>query len=112
MRLDFILLIIATTLLVNSEARSLRQSPASKSVGTTTEDPADEERVQRVRTVFADPVLAAQAAAARLNKVEIPVSKLEKAKKFLAKRLLPKANDNLRLEYVGNGQFRGHRIVK
>ncbi|OWZ08543.1 RxLR effector protein [Phytophthora megakarya] len=105
MRLGFILFAIVTTLLANSEARSLRQSP------TSTEDPTDEERVNFVRTVFADPVLAAEAAAARAAaKVELPPTKLEKAKQLLAK-VLPK-NDNLRLEYIGNGQFRGHRIVK
>ncbi|OWZ03267.1 RxLR effector protein [Phytophthora megakarya] len=99
MRLGCILIAIVSTLLVSSEARSLRQSPTSESETTTSEDPADEERIFKIKTVVTD---AAEEVVKKVK--DAPLPKKEKIKNFIAKALLPKVNDNLRLEY-NNGRW-------
>ncbi|OWY93959.1 RxLR effector protein [Phytophthora megakarya] len=82
-----ILLTIVITLLAHSEARSLRQSPASNGVGATAKGPVDEERLFMVKTVVAD---ATKATAKKVKSVKMPISKKDKLLNVLAKIFLPK----------------------
>ncbi|OWZ22510.1 RxLR effector protein [Phytophthora megakarya] len=110
MHLRFILFAIVTTVLVNSEARSLRQSSTPKHVKTPSQDPVDEERVNYIKTVYANAELAAQAAA-RVQKVDdIPLTKKEKIQLWFNKLFLPKTHYYERIEST-NGHFREGRIV-
>ncbi|OWZ22512.1 RxLR effector protein [Phytophthora megakarya] len=111
MPLRFILFAVVTTVFVNSEARSLRQSSTPKYVETPSQDAVDEERVNYIKTVYANAELAAQAAA-RVQKVDdIPLTKKEKIQLWFNKLFLPKRHDNEKFEY-SNDHFRVVKILK
>nr|KAH7496389.1 hypothetical protein KRP22_13677 [Phytophthora ramorum] len=96
MRLCFALLLVAAVVLVAcSEASSLRQGSATKSV-TSNDDTTSEERVFMVRTPFTETLPKA---------LPVDPSKWEKILNKLAKVLLPDTS-NIRLVYKGDGRWK------
>ncbi|OWZ11676.1 RxLR effector protein [Phytophthora megakarya] len=103
MRLGFMLFAIVTTLLVSSEARSLRKSH-TESVGTTEDDPTSEERVFRRWDIGDDvaPAVAAMeklSASTKLKDKNVVLKALAKAKANTIDKVKNHRWEHLRLEY-------------